>query len=71
MCVFVKELEDKDRRLREQGCDRPLSGNAGGRDRRSVGDSFPVLSPSCPGLSPAHTPSERSPGQTLGIISLW
>ncbi|KAM3863895.1 centriolar coiled-coil protein of 110 kDa [Diretmus argenteus] len=58
------ELEDKEWRLREQGCDRPLSG-----DRRSVGDSYPVMSPSCPGLSPAHTPSERSPGHSIGFPS--
>ncbi|XP_071386747.1 centriolar coiled-coil protein of 110 kDa-like [Centroberyx affinis] len=63
------ELEEKDRRLREQGCDRPLSGDAVGRDRRSVSDSYPVVSPSCPGLSPAHTPSERSPGHSIGFPS--
>ncbi|KAM6914054.1 centriolar coiled-coil protein of 110 kDa [Lycodopsis pacificus] len=55
------ELEETDRRLKEQGCVRPLSGDACGWNCRSVSDSRPVVSPSCPGLSLAHTPSELSP----------
>ncbi|XP_005925423.1 centriolar coiled-coil protein of 110 kDa [Haplochromis burtoni] len=27
------------------------------------------MSPSCPGLSPVHTPSERSPGHSIGLPS--
>ncbi|KAM8724610.1 centriolar coiled-coil protein of 110 kDa isoform 3-T4 [Acanthopagrus schlegelii] len=58
------ELEETERRLKEQGCVRPLSGDACGW---TVSDSCPVVSPSCPGLSPAHTPSERSPGHSKGF----
>ncbi|KAM4598295.1 LOW QUALITY PROTEIN: centriolar coiled-coil protein of 110 kDa [Polymixia lowei] len=64
-----QELEEKERLLKEQGCDRPLSGDSGGREFRSVSDSYPVLSPSCPGLSPAHTPAEWSPGHSIGFPS--
>ncbi|XP_070704760.1 centriolar coiled-coil protein of 110 kDa-like [Pempheris klunzingeri] len=63
------ELEDTERRLKEQGCMRPLSGDACGWSCRSVSDSCPAVSPSCPGLSPAHTPSERSPGHSIGFPS--
>ncbi|XP_071329759.1 centriolar coiled-coil protein of 110 kDa-like isoform X2 [Trachinotus anak] len=63
------ELKETDRRLKEQGCVRPLSADACGWNRRSVSDSCSVVSPSCPGLSPAHTPSERSPGHSIGFPS--
>uniref|UniRef100_A0A8C9XY30 Centriolar coiled-coil protein 110 n=1 Tax=Sander lucioperca TaxID=283035 RepID=A0A8C9XY30_SANLU len=63
------ELEETERRLREQGGVRPLSGDVCGWNCRSVSDSRPVVSPSCPGLSPAHTPSERSPGHSKGTAS--
>jgi len=49
---------------------RPLSGDTWGLNCRSVNGSCPIMSPSCPGLSPIHTPSERSPGQSIGTISL-
>ncbi|XP_072225392.1 centriolar coiled-coil protein of 110 kDa-like isoform X2 [Leuresthes tenuis] len=58
------ELEETERRLKE-GCVRPLSGDTWGLNCRSVNGSCPIMSPSCPGLSPIHTPSERSPGQTF------
>ncbi|XP_056256393.1 centriolar coiled-coil protein of 110 kDa-like isoform X3 [Seriola aureovittata] len=63
------ELEETERRLKEQGCVLPLSGDACGWNRRSVSDSFAAVSPSCPGLSPAQTPSERSPGHSIGFPS--
>ncbi|XP_040919088.1 LOW QUALITY PROTEIN: centriolar coiled-coil protein of 110 kDa-like [Toxotes jaculatrix] len=63
------ELEDTERTLKERGCVRPLSGDAYGWNRGSVSDSYPVMSPSCPGLSPVHTPSERSPGHSIGFPS--
>ncbi|KAL7377920.1 hypothetical protein ABVT39_006210 [Epinephelus coioides] len=63
------ELEETERRLKEQGCVRPLSGDACGWNCMSVSDSRPAVSPSCPGLSPAHTPSERSPGHNIGFPS--
>ncbi|XP_020514838.2 centriolar coiled-coil protein of 110 kDa [Labrus bergylta] len=63
------ELEETERRLKEQGCVRPLSADACGWSCRSLIDSCPVVSPSCPGLSPAHTPSERSPGHSIGFPS--
>ncbi|XP_032393929.1 centriolar coiled-coil protein of 110 kDa [Etheostoma spectabile] len=64
------ELEETERRLREQGGVRPLSGDVCGWNCRSVSDSRPVVSPSCPGLSPAHThTSERSPGHSKGFPS--
>uniref|UniRef100_A0A3B4YE11 Centriolar coiled-coil protein 110 n=1 Tax=Seriola lalandi dorsalis TaxID=1841481 RepID=A0A3B4YE11_SERLL len=73
MCVYlfacVQELEETERRLKEQGCVLPLSGDACGWNRRSVSDSFAAVSPSCPGLSPAQTPSERSPGHSIGFPS--
>ncbi|XP_035510148.1 centriolar coiled-coil protein of 110 kDa-like isoform X2 [Morone saxatilis] len=59
------ELEETERRLNEQGCVRPLSGDACGW----TCDSCLVVSPSCPGLSPAHTPSDRSPGHSIGFPS--
>ncbi|XP_028267840.1 centriolar coiled-coil protein of 110 kDa isoform X2 [Parambassis ranga] len=61
------ELHEAERRLNEQGCVRPLSADA--RSCRAVTDSCPVMSPSYPRLSPAHTPSERSPGNTIGFPS--
>ncbi|XP_019957321.2 centriolar coiled-coil protein of 110 kDa [Paralichthys olivaceus] len=61
------ELEETGRSLKEQGCVRPLGGDGYGWHRRSVSDSCPVVSPSCPGLSLAHTPSERSPGHSRGF----
>ncbi|XP_031168794.1 centriolar coiled-coil protein of 110 kDa isoform X2 [Sander lucioperca] len=66
---LIEELEETERRLREQGGVRPLSGDVCGWNCRSVSDSRPVVSPSCPGLSPAHTPSERSPGHSKGFPS--
>ncbi|XP_058508491.1 centriolar coiled-coil protein of 110 kDa-like [Solea solea] len=63
------ELEETERRLKEQQCLRPLSGDGCGWKRRSISDSCPIVSPSCPALSPAHTPSERSPGLSIGFPS--
>ncbi|KAL0993414.1 hypothetical protein UPYG_G00107500 [Umbra pygmaea] len=60
-----QELVEKERRLREQGCGQPLSGGMG-RDQRS--ESYP----SCPDLSPALSPADRSPGdsgQNMGFSS--
>ncbi|XP_029944969.1 centriolar coiled-coil protein of 110 kDa isoform X2 [Salarias fasciatus] len=62
------ELEETERRLNNQGCVRPLSGDAGGWNRRSV-NSCPLVSPSCPVLSPIHTPSERPSGNSIGFSS--
>ncbi|XP_061568050.1 centriolar coiled-coil protein of 110 kDa-like isoform X2 [Cololabis saira] len=59
------ELEETERRLKEQSCACPVSGETCGWSRRSVSGSCPVMSPSCPGLSPIHTPSERSPGHSF------
>ncbi|TMS15381.1 Centriolar coiled-coil protein of 110 kDa [Larimichthys crocea] len=58
------ELEETERRLKEQTCE-----DACGWTCRSTSDSCPVVSPPCPGLSPAHTPSERSPGHSIGFPS--
>ncbi|XP_054464126.1 centriolar coiled-coil protein of 110 kDa-like [Anoplopoma fimbria] len=63
------ELEETDRRLKEQGCVRPLSGDACGWNCTSMSDSRPVVSPSCPGLSRAGTPSEPSPRHSIGFPS--
>ncbi|XP_053194701.1 centriolar coiled-coil protein of 110 kDa-like [Scomber japonicus] len=63
------ELEETERKPKEQECVRPLSGDACRWNRRSVSDSCPAVSPSCPGLSPAHTPAERSPGHSMGFPS--
>ncbi|KAK1877755.1 Centriolar coiled-coil protein of 110 kDa [Dissostichus eleginoides] len=63
------ELEETEKRLMEQGCVRPLGEEACGWNCRSVSDSRPIVRPSCPGLSPAHTPSERSPGHSIGFSS--
>ncbi|XP_031616285.1 centriolar coiled-coil protein of 110 kDa-like [Oreochromis aureus] len=63
------ELEETERRLKEQGSVRPLSVDACGWNRRSASDCRPIMSPSCPGLSPVHTPSERSPGHSIGLPS--
>lgn len=63
------ELEETERKLKEHGRVRPLSADACGWSCRSMIDSCPVVSPSCPGLSPAHTPSERSPGHSIGFPS--
>ncbi|KAM4531914.1 centriolar coiled-coil protein of 110 kDa isoform 2-T3 [Odontesthes bonariensis] len=62
------ELEETERRLKE-GCVRPLSGDTWGLNCRSVNGSCPIMSPSCPGLSPTHTPSERSPGHSIAFPS--
>ncbi|KAM6905262.1 centriolar coiled-coil protein of 110 kDa isoform 2-T2 [Xenentodon cancila] len=59
------ELEETERRLKEQSCAWPVSGDLCGWSRRSGNGSCPVMSPSCPGLSPIHTPSERSPGHSF------
>ncbi|CAB1342443.1 unnamed protein product [Coregonus sp. 'balchen'] len=61
------ELDEKEKRLREQGCGRPLCGDDG-RDRRSVSDIYPGLSPSCPGLSPTLSPADRSPRHSVVTI---
>ena len=66
-CACVQELEETERRLTEQGCVRPLSGDGYAWNHRSVSDSCPVVSPSCHSL--AHTPSERSPGHSRGTTS--
>ncbi|XP_029292629.1 centriolar coiled-coil protein of 110 kDa isoform X2 [Cottoperca gobio] len=63
------ELEETERKLKQKRCVRPLSADACGWNCRSVSDSRPIVSPSCPGLSPAHTPSERSPGHSIGFPS--
>lgn len=63
------ELEETERRLKEQGRVRPLSADASGWNCRSTNDRHPIMSPSCPGLSPVHTPSERSPGHSIGLPS--
>uniref|UniRef100_A0A1A8I7J6 Centriolar coiled coil protein 110kDa n=1 Tax=Nothobranchius kuhntae TaxID=321403 RepID=A0A1A8I7J6_NOTKU len=52
------ELEETERRLKE-----PVGGDSRGRGCRS--GSCPVMSPSCPGLSPIHTPADRSAGHVL------
>ncbi|XP_024128643.1 uncharacterized protein LOC112146843 isoform X2 [Oryzias melastigma] len=57
-----KELEE--RRSMEQGF---VGENPCGWNCRSVNSSCPAISPSCPGLSPVRTPSELSPGHTLGF----
>ncbi|XP_074553611.1 centriolar coiled-coil protein of 110 kDa isoform X2 [Halichoeres trimaculatus] len=61
------ELEETERRLKEQGCVRPLSADSSGWSCRSV--NRPVMSPSCPGLSPVPSPAERSPGHSIGFPS--
>ncbi|XP_056144444.1 centriolar coiled-coil protein of 110 kDa-like [Lampris incognitus] len=66
---LLQELEDKERRPKEPRCDRNTSEDTGGQEQRSVSDSYAVVSPSCPRLSPAHTPSERSPGHSIGFPS--
>lgn len=43
--------------------------NPCGWNCRSVNSSCPAISPSCPGLSPVRTPSELSPGHTLGTTT--
>ncbi|XP_026181306.1 centriolar coiled-coil protein of 110 kDa [Mastacembelus armatus] len=63
------ELAETERRLKEQGRVQPLSGDSCDWSRRSVSDSSPVVSPSCPGLSPAHTPSDRLSGFSIGFPS--
>ncbi|XP_051797010.1 centriolar coiled-coil protein of 110 kDa isoform X1 [Acanthochromis polyacanthus] len=63
MSLLLAEQEKEQQRLRlelEQGC---------GWNRRSVNENCPVMSPSCPGLSPTHTPGERSPGHGKGFSS--
>ncbi|XP_034045989.1 centriolar coiled-coil protein of 110 kDa-like [Thalassophryne amazonica] len=65
-CLCV-EVEEAGRRLKEQPCDWALSGHACRWNWRSVSDNCAVMSPSCPGISPAHTPSEPSPGHGLHI----
>ncbi|XP_026216665.1 centriolar coiled-coil protein of 110 kDa [Anabas testudineus] len=63
------ELEGTERRLKEHGSVRPLSGDRCDGNRRCVTESCPLVSPSCPRLSPAHTPSERSSGHSTGFPS--
>ncbi|XP_008284812.1 centriolar coiled-coil protein of 110 kDa [Stegastes partitus] len=73
MSLLLAEQEKEQQRLRlelEQGCVLPLAGDGGcGWNRRSVSENGPVMSPSCPGLSPTHTPCERSPGHSIGFSS--
>ncbi|XP_028311295.1 centriolar coiled-coil protein of 110 kDa isoform X2 [Gouania willdenowi] len=66
---LILELDGAERRLMEQGNGRPLSADSCGWSRRSVSDSCPIMSPSCPGLSPIHTPSERPLLHNIGIPS--
>ncbi|XP_067333543.1 centriolar coiled-coil protein of 110 kDa-like isoform X2 [Channa argus] len=54
------ELEETERRLKEQGCVWSLSGDEW---------SCPLVSPSRPGISPAHTPPGRSSGHSRGFPS--
>ncbi|XP_037544475.1 centriolar coiled-coil protein of 110 kDa-like [Nematolebias whitei] len=63
------ELEERERELKEQESVRPVSGDSCVWTYRSVSGSCPVMSPSCPRLSPIHTPSEQSAGHTLGFPS--
>ncbi|XP_036004327.1 centriolar coiled-coil protein of 110 kDa [Fundulus heteroclitus] len=63
------DLEETERRLKEQECVRLTSGDTFDWSYRSVSGSCPIMSPSCPGLSPIHTPSERSSGRTSGFPS--
>ncbi|KAM9745551.1 centriolar coiled-coil protein of 110 kDa isoform 1-T1 [Menidia menidia] len=62
------ELEEAERILKEQGGVRPLSGDTRGLNCRPVSGCCPIMSPSCPGQSPIHTPSERSPGHSIGSL---
>lgn len=66
---LLLEHEQAERRLKEQLSRRPLSADASGWNHRLVTDLCPIMSPSCPKLSPAHTPSERSPGHSIGFLS--
>ncbi|MEQ2200165.1 hypothetical protein XENOCAPTIV_024057 [Xenoophorus captivus] len=58
-------LEETERRLKEHECERPTSGGTFDWSYRSVSGSCPIMSPSCPGLSPIHTPSERTSGHAI------
>ncbi|XP_054891128.1 centriolar coiled-coil protein of 110 kDa-like [Poeciliopsis prolifica] len=62
------ELEETEKRLKRHECERPRSGDTFDWSHRSVSGSCPIMSPSCPGLSPIHT-SERTSGHTLGFPS--
>ncbi|XP_063759065.1 centriolar coiled-coil protein of 110 kDa-like isoform X2 [Eleginops maclovinus] len=66
LCLALGETE---KRLKEQECVQPLSMDACGWNCISASDSRPIVNPSCPGLSPAHTQSERSPGHSIGFSS--
>ncbi|XP_038163734.1 uncharacterized protein LOC119798369 isoform X2 [Cyprinodon tularosa] len=57
------ELEETERRLKEQKCETLTSDWS----YQSVSGSCPLMSPSCPGLSPIHAPSERSSGHNIGF----
>ncbi|XP_017277244.1 centriolar coiled-coil protein of 110 kDa isoform X2 [Kryptolebias marmoratus] len=63
------ELEETERRLKEQESARPVNGESCVWNGRSVSGSCPLMSPSCPRLSPIHTPPEWSAGHTLGFSS--
>ncbi|XP_070780025.1 centriolar coiled-coil protein of 110 kDa-like [Enoplosus armatus] len=71
MSLLLAEQEKEQQRLclELEEAERRLSGDACGWSCRSVSDSCPIVSPACPGLSPAHTPSERSPGHSIGFPS--
>ncbi|MEQ2243509.1 hypothetical protein ILYODFUR_007691 [Ilyodon furcidens] len=62
-------LEETERRLKEHECERPTSGGTFDWSYRSVSGSCPIMSPTCPGLSPIHTPSERTSGHAIGFPS--
>lgn len=66
---LLLEHEQAERKLKEQLSRRPLSADASGWNPRLVSDPCPIMSPSCPRLSPAHTPSGRSPGHNIGFLS--
>ncbi|KAJ0058053.1 hypothetical protein NL108_007323 [Boleophthalmus pectinirostris] len=59
---LLLEQEHVEKRLKEQLSRRPLSADASGWSH-----TCPIISPSCPHLSPAHHPSERSPGHSFGF----
>lgn len=65
---LLLEHEHAERRLKEDLCRRPLSADSSGWNHRLMGDPCPIMSPSCPRLSPTHTP-KQSPGHNLGFLS--
>ncbi|KAM9393073.1 centriolar coiled-coil protein of 110 kDa-like [Pholidichthys leucotaenia] len=63
------ELEDAGKRLKEQGHVRPLSADVSAWTPRPMNDICPIMSPSCPGLSPTHATYDRSSGHSIGFPS--